>query len=121
MSDDLNKKMIDSMTPQMKHFEVIGHPRVYVTPRLGIVDLRLSFSEEKAIKCYKDINFPYLKLKDGAEELFKNEKVDTILSLIEKATIITDVEILGKSKPESKKVQELIKSRIIQLKKENSS
>jgi hypothetical protein len=117
MSEELNKKIIESMTPQMTHFEVIGHPRVYVTPRLGIVDLRLAFPEDKALICYKDINFPYLKLKDGAEELFKNEKVDTILNLINKATIISDIEILAKSKPESKKVQELFQTRIAELKK----
>ncbi|CAL2105492.1 conserved hypothetical protein [Tenacibaculum sp. 190524A02b] len=112
---DSEKKVLESLKPQMKYFEVLGLPRVYISPRLGRIDLRLSFSNEKALECYKDINFPYLALKEGAEELLKKEKVETILFLINKATRKKDLEILTKSKPESKKVKELAEKRIKHL------
>jgi hypothetical protein len=115
MSKEQEQKILESLKPQMMYFEVIGIPRTYINPRLGLIDLRLGFSDEKALECYKDKNFPYLQLKKGAEELFKNEKVDTILYLIGKTTITSDVEILSKSKPESKKVQQFSKERINHL------
>lgn len=113
--DQVEKQVLESLKPQMKYFEVLGLPRVYINPRLGHVDLRLSFSQEKALECYKDINFPYLGLKEGAETLFKNEKVETILFLISKAPRLVDVEILSKVKPESKKVKQAVEIRIKEL------
>jgi hypothetical protein len=101
--------------PQMKNFEVLGIPRAYVNPRLGRVDLRKALTEEKAVECYKDVNFPYLGLKDGAEELFKSEKVEAILFLISKATRKEDVEILAKAKPESTKVKAAVESFLKEL------
>lgn len=113
--DKQEEQLLESLKPQMKYFEVLGLPRVYISPRLGRVDLRLSFSEEKAIACYKDKNFPYIGLKEGAEILFAKEKVDTILFLISKATRSIDVEILALAKPESKKVIEAVELRLKEL------
>lgn len=117
--DKEEKQVIESLKPQMKYFEVLGLPRVYINPRLGRIDLRLSFPQEKALECYKDINFPYLGLKEGAEELFKNEKVETLLFLIEKATRKIDVKILEKAKPESKKVKQTVELRLKELRNES--
>lgn len=111
---DKQEQLLESLKPQMKYFEVLGLPRVYISPRLGHVDLRLSFPEEKAIACYKDKNFPYIGLKEGAEILFAKEKVETILFLISKARI-EDVIILGQAKPESKKVKEAVELRLKEL------
>jgi hypothetical protein len=113
--DKQEEQLLESLKPQMKYFEVLGLPRVFLNPRLGRIDLRLSFPEDKAVICYKDINFPYLGLKEGAEIIFKNEKVDTILFLIAKATRTIDVEILSKAKPESKKVKEAVELRLKEL------
>lgn len=111
MVSEEEKQINESLKPQMKYFEVLGLPRVYISPRLGRVDLRLAFSEEKAMECYKDKNFPYIGLKEGAEVLFTKEKVETILFLISKARI-EDVAILGQAKPESKKVKEAVEKRL---------
>lgn len=114
MVSEAEKQVNESLKPQIKYFEVLGLPRVYISPRLGRVDLRLSFSEENAIACYKDKNFPYIGLKEGAEVLFAKEKVETILFLIGKARI-EDVAILGQAKPESKKVKEAVELRLKEL------
>lgn len=106
-------------TTQMKHFEVLGIPRVYISPRQGRVDLTKPLKEEKAIALYKDENFPYLGLKSGAEELFKKEKVDTILFLINKASRASDVEILSDAKPESPKVKAAVEDKLATLNKKN--
>ena len=87
-------------------FEIVGDPKTYINPRLGKVDLTKPFTNTQAMEWYKDINFPYIKPIEGAEELFSKEKVDTILMLLKKAKTKKEFEILKASKPESKKVLE---------------
>lgn len=91
-----------------KVFKIIGYPNVYINPRLGRINLAGSFSNEEALEWYKDENFPYIKPLPGAEKLLAKEKVDMILRLLEKADSPEEIEILKASKPESKKIQELL-------------
>ena len=95
-----------------KFFEIVNLaiPCSFILNGGARFDLRTGIPNN-ALEVYKG-GFQYLGLKSGAEELFKKEKVEVLLQLIENARRIEDVAILALAKPDNKKVQEVAKLKI---------
>ena len=89
-----------------KFFEIVNLPVpcVFILSDHTRFDLRTGIPNN-AVAVFKT-GFKNLGLKPGAEKLFKKETVETIVSLIQKARRIEDVEVLVLAKPESKEIQE---------------
>lgn len=86
-----------------KYFEVLEKGNWY-TPLCGEVYTTLG-PPTQSEQLYRWGKFPYIGLKKGAEKLFKKDKIETLIKLIEQAHRKEDVEILMLAN-KSKKVQE---------------
>lgn len=92
------------------YFELIHTmPRAFILPNNRKIDFSLGIPFD-ALDLYKD-GFPYLGLKEGAEVLFKNEKIEDLMNLIDKSQRKEDVIILGKAS-DSEKIKELVTKKI---------
>jgi hypothetical protein len=99
-----------------KFFEIVNLaiPCSFILNGGARFDLRTGIPNN-SLEVYKQ-GFKNLGLKPGAEELFKKESNATIISLIQKAKRIQDVEILALAKPNSKAIQELALTKIAEFK-----
>ncbi|NRT11521.1 hypothetical protein [Flavobacterium sp. 14A] len=99
-----------------KYFEIVNLliPCAFVLNDRSRFDLRTGIPNN-ALEVYKG-GFKNLGLKPGAEELFKKETVKDLLSLIEKARRVQDVEVLALAKPDNAKIQDAAKARILRFK-----
>lgn len=89
-----------------KYFEIINLtvPCRFILKDGSRFDLRTGIPNN-ALEVYKS-GFKYIGLKEGAEELFKKEKINDLIELIHKARRVQDVKILALSKPDNTRVQE---------------
>ena len=99
-----------------KYFELVDLPVpcCFILQDGSRLDLRLGIPKN-ALPAFKN-GFKNLGLKPGAEELFKKDKISDLISIIQIAKRVQDVEILALAKPDSPKVQEAAKARIAQIK-----
>lgn len=99
-----------------KYFEIVNLaiPCSFILNDGARFDLRTGIPNN-SFEVYKK-GFQYLGLKPGAEELFKKESIETIISLIKVAKRIQDIEILALAKPNNKTIQELALARIAEFK-----
>lgn len=95
-----------------KYFEIVNLaiPCSFILPDGARFDLRTGIPNN-SFDVYKK-GFHHLGLKEGAEELFKKEKVNDLIDLIRKARRAQDVKILALAKPDNAKVQEEAEARI---------
>jgi hypothetical protein len=99
-----------------RYFEIVNLaiPCSFVLNDGARFDLRTGIPNN-SLEVFKQ-GFAYLGLKPGAEELFKKENNETVISLIQKAKRIEDVRILALAKPNSKNIQELALTKIAEFK-----
>jgi hypothetical protein len=99
-----------------KYFEIVNLaiPCSFLLWDGSRFDLRTGIPNN-AFEVFKK-GFHHLGLKPGAEELFKKESNAAIISLIQKAKRVQDVEILALAKPNSKTIQELALTKIAEFK-----
>lgn len=98
-----------------KYFEIVNLaiPCSFILNDGSRFDLRTGIPNN-ALEVYKT-GFHHLGLKDGAEELFKKEKVNDLIELIRKAQRVQDVKVLALAKPDVANVQAEAKLKIEKL------
>lgn len=84
-------------------FEVVGAKRLYLSPRLGKINLSKPFTNNQALRWYKDKNFPYIRPVSGAEQLLASEDEETLKFLLNKAKTKQEINILLKATQQKEK------------------
>lgn len=95
-----------------KFFEIVNLqiPCSFILNDGSRFDLRTGIPNN-SLEVYKT-GFHHLGLKEGAEELFKKEKINDLIVLIRKARRVQDVKILALAKPNDAKIKEEADARI---------
>ncbi|UOX35306.1 hypothetical protein LXD69_07245 [Flavobacterium sediminilitoris] len=95
-----------------KYFEIVNLqiPCSFILNDGTRFDLRTGIPNN-ALVVYKQ-GFKNLGLKEGAEELFKKEKINDLIALIRKARRIEDVKVLAAAKADNEKIKEEAEARI---------